>query len=235
MVSGRTGEAVDRALAALRRDWPWAAVHGLPCDTGSASQVQSLWNAARKALGGVDHWINNAGIGQPLVPIWEVEPQLMEGILRTNVLGVLHGARTAVRGMMEQGSGAVWFTEGHGSDGRVMKGLSVYGASKRALRYVARALAAETRGTGILIGALSPGIMVTDFTMKQVDRSDPTWERTRRVFNILADAPETVASFLVPRILATRETGRLIAWLTNGKILWRFLTAGILRRRVVQD
>jgi NAD(P)-dependent dehydrogenase (short-subunit alcohol dehydrogenase family) len=236
VISGRRREADDAAATALRGEYPGAAVHGFACDTGSASQVQSLWDAARESLGGVDHWINNAGIGQPMVPIWEVEPQLMEAVLRTNVLGVLHGARAAVRGMIDQGSGAVWFVEGHGSNGRIMKGLSVYGTSKRALRYVARALAVETRGMGVLIGALSPGIMITDFTMKQVDRRDPqAWERTRKVFNILGDTPQTVAAFLVPRILAARKTGALIEWLTRGKIFWRFLTAGIARRRLIPE
>lgn len=236
VVSGRTREAVSSAEATLRSERPGAVVHGHACDTGSASQVQSLWDAARETLGGVDHWINNAGIGQPMVPIWDVEPALMESIFRTNVLGVLHGARAAVRGMIEQGSGAVWFMEGHGSNGRIMKGLSVYGASKRALRYVARALAVETRGTGVLVGALSPGIMITDFTMKQLDRRNPeAWERTRKVFNILGDTPQTVAAFLVPRILAARKTGSLIEWLTTGKILWRFLTAGMARRKVISE
>ncbi len=233
-VSGRTVGPVEAAVAQLIREFPGSSVHGCPCDTGSYAQVEALWDQACRAWGGVDHWINNAGIGQPVVPIWDVEPELMESILRTNVLGILHGARAAVRGMAAQGSGAVWFMEGHGSDDRIMSGLSVYGTSKRALRYAARALAVEARGTGVLIGTLSPGIMITDFTMKQMERQEPrARERTRRVFNILADKPETVAAFLVPRILDAHRTGTHIAWLTNGKIFLRFLTAGITRRRVI--
>jgi NAD(P)-dependent dehydrogenase (short-subunit alcohol dehydrogenase family) len=126
--------------------------------------------------------------------------------------------------------------EGHGSDGRIMKGLSVYGAAKRALRYVAQALAVEAKGTGVLVGALCPGIMVTDFTLSRLDRGDPAaWERAKKVFNILADRPETVAAFLVPRILAARRSGALIAWLTGPKIMSRFMTAGFARRRVMPD
>jgi NAD(P)-dependent dehydrogenase (short-subunit alcohol dehydrogenase family) len=198
--------------------------------------VDALWDEARRSLGGVDHWINNAGIGQPMSPIWDLAPSEMESIVRTDLLGVLYGARAAMRGMAVQGAGAIWFMEGHGSDGRIMKGLSVYGAAKRGLRYVARALAVEAKGSGVLVGALSPGIMITDFTMSRLDRSDlAAWERTKKVFNILADTPETVAAFLVPRILAARRNGELIAWLTGPKILWRFLTAGIARRKVIPD
>jgi NAD(P)-dependent dehydrogenase (short-subunit alcohol dehydrogenase family) len=236
VVSGRTSEGVAASLGSLRREFPGAEAHGFPCDTGIYGQVEALWDAAVTRLGGVDHWINNAGIGQPTVPIWDLEPALMESIVRTDLLGVLHGARVAMRGMAAQGRGAIWFMEGHGSNGRIMKGLSVYGASKRALRYVARALALEARGTGVLVGALSPGIMITDFTMKQLDRSDrESWERTKKVFNILADRPETVASFLAPRILAAKKSGTLIAWLTGRKILFRFMTAGLVKRKVMED
>lgn len=241
VVSGRTRDAVDAALSGLSAEFRQASVHGIPCDVADYAQVQALWDRSVKALGGVDHWINNAGIGQPTAPIWDLEPGLMETVVRTDLLGVLYGARVAMRGMTsrprEPGRppGAVWFVEGHGSDGRIMRGLSVYGASKRALRYVARALAVEARDTGVLVGALSPGIMLTDFTMKGRDRGDPSWERTKRVFNILADRPETVAAYLVPRVLAVRRTGTLIAWLTGPKVMFRFLFAGILRRRVMPD
>ncbi len=178
-VSGRAREAVDGAVARLRTDFPGAAVHGFPCDTGRASQVDALWAGAAQAVGGVDHWINNAGISQPLAPIWDLDPSDMEAVVRTDLLGVLYGARAAMRGMAGQGSGAIWFMEGHGSDGRIMKGLSVYGAAKRALRYVARALAVEARGTGVLVGALSPGHHDHRLHHVPAGRHDrESWERT---------------------------------------------------------
>lgn len=235
-VSGRTSKAVDAAVARLRVEFPDGQVHGAACDTGHPCQVDGLWTSAVRAMGGVDHWINNAGISQPLVPIWDVDPADIEAVVCTDLLGVLYGARTAMRGMLAQGSGAIWFMEGHGSSGGIRKGMSVYGAAKRALRYAARALAVEARGTGIIVGALSPGIMITDFTMSRLDRGDrASWERTVKVFNILADTPETVAAFLAPRILRARRTGTLIAWLTGPKIMRRFMTAGITRRRVIES
>jgi NAD(P)-dependent dehydrogenase (short-subunit alcohol dehydrogenase family) len=243
-VSGRSPAAVDAAVAGLNAEFPRARVHGIACDVADPAQVQALWDGAAAAMSGVDHWINNAGIGQPTAPIWDLAPSEADAIVRTDLLGVLYGARTAMRGMMAQSAsaeaggarGAIWFMEGHGSDGRIMSGLSVYGAAKHALRYVARALAVEAKGTGVLVGALSPGIMVTDFTLKQMNRKDPAaWARAKRVFNILADRPETVAAFLAPRILATRRNGSLVAWLTGSKIMARFLFAPILRRKVMPD
>ena len=234
MVSGRTWQAVDSAIAQLKSAVREAEVYGHPCDTGNYVQVEALWTAAMLAFGGVDHWINNAGIGQAAVPIWDLPPEEMESVIRTDVLGVLYGARVAMRGMAPAGRGMIWFMEGHGSDGRIMKGLSVYGAAKRALRYAANALAVEAQGTGVMIGTLSPGIMITDFTLSRLDRNDAeSWKRTKAVFNILADTPETVAEFLVPRILAAKRNGTHVAWLTRAKIMRRFMTAGFVKRSVM--
>ncbi len=236
VVSGSTQESTKAAVAILRKELPSAALHGTACDVTDFDQVEALWKLAHQALGGVDHWINNAGIGQPMRSIWTIEPKVMESVVRTDLLGILYGARVAMRGMIAQGSGAIWFMEGHGSDGRIMDGLSVYGATKRALRYVAVALAVEAKATGVVIGTLSPGIMITDFTMGQIDQANrAAWERTKRVFNILADKPETVAAFLAPRILAPHKSGAHVAWLTGRKILFRFLTAPLLKRSVIED
>ena len=80
-----------------------------------------------------------------------------------------------------------------------------------------------------------PGIMITDFTMGSLARMDgERRKRTTAVFNILGDRPETVAAFLVPRMLAARVNGVRIAWLGGAKIAWRFMTAPIAKRRVIE-
>ena len=122
VISGRSNGAVDAALSTLRRDFPSADIHGFPCDTGEPAQVQALWDKAAAALGRVDHWINNAGIGQPQQLIWELAPDAMEQVVRTDLLGVLYGARVAMQGMMRQNGGAIWLMEGHGSDGSHQEG-----------------------------------------------------------------------------------------------------------------
>ena len=57
---------------------------------------------------------------------------------------------------------------------------------------------------------------------------------TAAAFNALADRPETVAAFLVPRMLAAQKSGLRVAWLTGAKIMWRFMTAGMTKRRMVE-
>jgi NAD(P)-dependent dehydrogenase (short-subunit alcohol dehydrogenase family) len=234
MISGRKRSDVDAAMRFLTEERQGAFVCGFPCEVGDPAQSEALWKAAAAELGGVDHWICNAGIGQPMRPVWELPIAEMDAVVRTDLLGTLYGARAAMPGLRAQGSGAIWFMEGLGSDGRIIGGMTVYGAAKRAVRYAAHALAVEARGSGVLVGTLSPGIMITDFIRAQVDDGTPAERESRKkVYNILADKPETVARFLVPRILAARKNGTHIAWLTGRKAMFRFMTAGFARRKVL--
>jgi len=228
-VSGRGPESVRQAVERLGAYGQ--RVHGLACDVTDPVQVQDLWDSAARRCGRVDIWINNAGVAQEYVPAWELEPQAMALLIATNLLGTIYGSRTALRGMLAQGGGAIYNLEGWGSDGARRDGLTVYGTSKSAVRYFTRGLADEATGTPVLVGTLSPGMMVTDFLtgpMKRMPESDA--KRLRRVVNILGDHPQTVARFLAPRILANRRHRAHFAWLTGARAVGRFIAA-VLRHR----
>ena len=239
-----TGRNIDtaRKAAALLAAEPGAvtaagAVFSSSGDSGVWEDNVRLASEAVAAMGGIDIWVNNAGVNQGGGMVWELPPEIMETVLRTDLLGPMLGAKAAFDAMRESG-GWVWFVEGHGSDGRIMAGLSAYGTAKRGLGYLWRALAVESRSAGsrVKVGAVSPGIMITDFTMGSLSKMDgERRKQTTAVFNILGDRPETVAAFLIPRMLAARANGARIAWLGGAKIAWRFMTASIAKRRVIED
>lgn len=233
-VTGRDPAAAAAAAAELSAETGSAAFSGAG-DVCSWADLSRLASEAVSAMGGIDVWINNAGVNQSPGMIWELEAGDMEKVVRTDLLGAMLGAKAAFGAMRETG-GWVWFVEGHGSDGRIIPGLSAYGSAKRGLGYLWRALAREASASGssIRVGALSPGIMVTDFILENLERESP--ERRRRTaaaYDVLADKPETVAAYIVPRMLAARKSGSRIAWLTGRKALWRFMTAGIAKRRMI--
>jgi len=271
LVSGRSAEAVREALGRL---YPYRqSVHGQACDVTDPAQVGALWDGAVRRWGRVDVWINNAGVAQEYLRAWELTTEEVIRIVETNILGVMHGSRTAMKGMRAQGGGAIYNVEGWGSDGKRRDGLTVYGTTKQAVRYFTRGLADEASGDEasgdeasgdeasgndaagreaagavagsggegtaggprgrVLVGTLSPGMMVTDFLLEPMERMADA-ERMRRVVNILGDRPETVAGFLVAGILANRRNHAHIAWLTGAKVMGRFLGAlfrGRSRRR----
>jgi NAD(P)-dependent dehydrogenase (short-subunit alcohol dehydrogenase family) len=198
-------------------------------------QVQALWDAAKARFGRVDIWINNAGISLPQCSVCELPPDQIKAIVETNTLGAIYGARVAIKGMMEQGYGAVYNMEGLGSDGRKIQGLIPYGTTKYALAYLTDALADEVKGTPVIVGAIRPGMVVTDLiTAQYVDRPADEWVDARRIFNILADRVESVTPWLAARILDNRKNGARINWLTPGKVMWRFVSAPFRKRELFE-
>lgn len=236
VVGGRSQQSTDRAVVELveRHDVP-ERVFGRPCDVRHLEQVESLWDAACQRFGHVDIWINNAGVGTEQQELWTHSEAEIAAVVETNVQGTLYGCRVAVAHMLEQGFGAVYNMEGLGSDGRRVPGLTLYGTTKRALRYMTQGLIAETEGTPVLVGLLSPGMVTTDLLLGRYNRDTEDWARAKRIFNILADQAATVAPWLAERVLNNTKHGARVVWLTPWKILWRFLTAPFRDRDVVPE
>jgi NAD(P)-dependent dehydrogenase (short-subunit alcohol dehydrogenase family) len=234
-VSGRSRQAVDRAVARLTARHPSDHLLGQPCDVTDLDQVQALWEATRTRFGRVDIWINNAGIGHPLRELWQLPAHQIREVMDTNLVGALYGAKVALSGMLDQGFGALYNMEGMGSSGRVQRGMAIYGCSKAGLRYLTDALVMETRGTPVLVGAIRPGMVMTHLLTQHREEQPEEWERSKRIFNILADRVETVTPWLAQRILDNDQTGVRIRWLTRSKSMARFLSAPFRKRIVVDE
>lgn len=136
--------------------------------------------------------------------------------------------------MEKQKSGAIYNVEGYGSNDATMLGLSIYGTAKRGITYFTEALAKEneTRQTGVIVGKLSPGIMITDFLVNAVGDKEKIVlsEKTKKVYNILGDYPDVIANHMVNGILDNTKNNAKIEWLTNRKAAWRFMTSAFNKR-----
>jgi len=208
----------------------------ISCNVQDKTSLQNLWDASLERWGSIDVWINNAGQNVPHVFSWETGQTYTENVIKTNILGMIYGSQIAAAGMLKQGYGAIYSMEGLGSNNMIQVKTILYGTTKRALTYFMKGLARELKGSGVIAGRLSPGMMLTDFITKTPDgeQSDViTDKKFKKIFNILADKPETVAKFFVPRILSNTRNDVQISWLTNRKAAWRFMTAGFRKDRLI--
>lgn len=209
----------------------------IPCNVRNRDELENLWQESANHWGTIDFWINNAGQSTPYEFIYDTDPKYVDAVIDTNVKGVVYGCQVAAKKMLEQGSGQIWNMEGLGSDDMIRPKTILYGTSKRALTYFTRALSKELKGSPVLVGRLSPGMMLTDFITKTPEGEnspvlkDPYFQK---IFNILGDKPETVAAFFVPRILANTKHDTQIAWLTPSKAMLRFATAPFSKRKLIE-
>lgn len=230
MVSSRGQAAVDAAVAGLAAQFPQQQVAGHACDVAAYDQVQALWDAAAAAFGRVDIWANNAGRDGTKVPFIMIEPEDYRATVMTNLVGLMNCSRVCMAGMQRQQGGWIWNMEGMGSNGQVRPALAPYGATKCALRYFTTAMVRELKKTPVKVGYLSPGIVITDLLVPPPNRRGEAWQRNKKILNILADTVETVTPFLVEGMLAAKESGTAVRWLTDGRIRWRFVRS-LFRRR----
>ena len=203
------------------------------CDVSKLKDNKELMDFTLSKFNTIDIWINNAGVNQPQKAIWELDENEINTIIDVDLKGAIYGSKVAMEAMIKNHKGAIYNIEGYGSNDAHMLGLNMYGTSKRAVTYLTESLAqeADEKNTGVIVGKLSPGIMITEFTTHSLrDNKIELSDKTKKVYNILGDTPETVAEFLVKKIMNNTKNNVKINWLTNGKAFIRFLTAPFNKR-----
>jgi NAD(P)-dependent dehydrogenase (short-subunit alcohol dehydrogenase family) len=233
-VSGKDEKNLEKAQEAL--EIYKGRVLFIKCDVAIKEDVENLWKESAEKWGKIDYWINNAGINCPHKFIYETDKIYVDAVINTNLKGMIYGSQVASGNMLKQGGGQIWNMEGLGSNNMIQRKTILYGTTKHALTYFTKGLAKELEGTPVLAGRLSPGMMLTDFITKQPDGQEPSMfenKSSKKIFNTLADRPETVAAYFVPRMLANRKNGAHIVWLTRRKSYLRFAVSMFRKREIV--
>lgn len=113
----------------------------VPTDVGDPDAVEALAKTADDEYGRIDTWVNNAGV-MAYGSFEEVPPEVFERILRTNLMGQVHGSRAALKRFRAQGEGvlinmsSVW--------GRITSPyVTPYVVSKHAVRAFSESLRLE--------------------------------------------------------------------------------------------
>lgn len=233
-LSGR-GEQLSESVKADLSAFEEQIIY-VPCNVQRMSDVQNLWDRSKETWGRIDIWINNAGQNAPHEYIYNTDEHYVNTTLSTNLNGAIYGCQVASAGMIAQKGGAIYSMEGLGSNNMVQPKTILYGTTKHALTYFMKGLAKELRGTGVIAGRLSPGMVLTDFITKSPDASVPAIESQQsfqKIFNMLADKPETVAKYFVPRMLANTRNNVRFEWLTRAKAAARFMSGPFTKRKIL--
>jgi len=228
---GTSSKTVKKALLDLNNK----NCKGFICDVSSYNDIEKFCKNSVEWGGEIDIWINNAGINQPYCSPWLISENAINNIFSININGVVFGTQIAYNYMVKQRYGQIFNMEGFGSDGRFGDNMTLYGTSKRAIRYYTKSFAKENKNNRIVIGTISPGMVLTDFFDFKQNIDPDEFQRIIKIYNILADKVETVAPFLVHKMLLKNKNGVHYAWLTNKKVIWRFLLSLFKKRDLFND
>jgi hypothetical protein len=90
------------AVKALTQRHPNGNVYATKCDVSDAKSVDNLAKFAKKNLGTVTHWINNAGVNGGRRALSEVTVSTVELVVKVNLLGTLFCTKAAMALMADQ-------------------------------------------------------------------------------------------------------------------------------------
>lgn len=154
-------EARLHELAAALRQAHHIQATVLACDLSDPNVVETVWSEVERQNLTVDVLVNNAGYGQwgRFVDLDEAE---LLNMLSLNVLTLTALTRRFLPPMIARGWGRV-LNVGSTASFQPVPLLAVYAASKAYVLSFSEALAQETRGTGVRVTALCPGVTRTGF------------------------------------------------------------------------
>ncbi len=205
VVSGRSSEAVERAVKKLSRH---GTVNGRRCDVRQERQVYALARWVVTHHGGIDIWINNAGYSAFAGRILDMPPEEARDMFLTNDMGTLYGARAALHFMLPRGRGTLVNVYGNGSFLRAASPTALYGATKAWMTSFSRSLAREVKGSGVRIVGFSPGMLLTDMLTSPTVVGKAGRDMLKNygfVLRLLARPPEWAADKLVGILRSNRN------------------------------
>lgn len=159
LIGDLDGEEAVRATSAIPTST--GKVIGCTLDCTDPASVEACGQMAADAFGGLDIWVNNAGI-YPSATLRDLSPAMWDKVMDVNLKGVFLGSREALRRITAGPStnpAIINIASTAGLRGRA--GLAHYSASKHGVVGLTKSLAAELGPQGIRVLAIAPTLVET--------------------------------------------------------------------------
>ena len=129
------------------------------CDVGVEGDVATFFESVARELGPVDILVNNAGVNRDAHIIF-MDTARWTDVLQVNLQGAFHCTKAVTRGMLVRGWGRI-INISSPSARMPLSGQTGYAASKAGLEGFTRALSRDLARKGVLVNAVSPGLIET--------------------------------------------------------------------------
>lgn len=154
-ITGRKQEALDAAAASSEGN-----LRTIQADSSVIADLDRVYATIREKSGKLDVVFANAGIAE-FLPLPAVTEEHYDAIVNTNLKGVIFTVRQAIP-LLSEGASIILTSSTVGFRG--MEALSVYSATKAAVRQLARNWIADLKAKKIRVNSLSPGMIDTPAT-----------------------------------------------------------------------
>jgi NAD(P)-dependent dehydrogenase (short-subunit alcohol dehydrogenase family) len=147
-ITGRRQAELESAVAAIGH-----GARGVRGDVTRAEDLDALFEEIRKNDGRLDILYTNAG-GGTMAPLGDISEQHFDDTFNRNVRAVVFTVQKALP-LIQKGGSIILTGSIAGSTGTAA--FSIYGASKAAIRALARSWVLDLKDRGIRVNVVSPG------------------------------------------------------------------------------
>jgi len=151
-ITGRRQERLNEALGEIG-----GGVVGVQGDVSNLADLDRLYARIEKDHRRLDVVFANAGVSES-APIGGIEEDHLTRLFDINVKGTVFTVQKALP-LMSAGASIILAGSGAGSKG--FPNLSIYSATKAAIRSFARTWTADLKSRGIRVNVVSPGMILT--------------------------------------------------------------------------
>jgi 3-oxoacyl-[acyl-carrier protein] reductase len=191
----RDKAALDEAVAALKGRGTVAAQ---VADVTDEASMQRAFDAAAKAFGKVDIFVNNAGIAGRNFKVWECPAEEFRAVVEVDLIGVFLGCKVAAAHMIKNKYGRIVNVASiAGKEGN--PNASHYSAAKAGVIALTKSLGKELATSGVLVNCITPAAAKTDI-FKQITQ--------QHIDYMLSKIP-------MNRFVEVQEIAALVAWLSS--------------------
>ncbi|NHN28215.1 SDR family NAD(P)-dependent oxidoreductase [Paenibacillus agricola] len=195
-ITGRQQERLDEAVKGIGR----GAV-GVQGDVSNFADLDRLYERIQRDHGKVDVVFANAGISES-APLGGIEEAHFDRVFTTNVKGLVFTVQKALP-LMKAGGTVILTGSASGSKG--LPNLSIYSATKAAIRSLARTWTTDLKSQGIRVNVVSPGVILTPALQTYLRDNEGAEEALKQMtpFGRLGQADEVAKAVL---FLASNES-----------------------------
>ena len=152
-ITGRRQSEIDTAVKQIGKNNN-NNVTGVQGDVSNLANLDRLYATVKEQKGRIDILFANAGVGE-LVPLGEITEAHFDKTFGINVKGLLFSVQKALP-LFQDGGGSIILNASIASS-KGAEALSVYSATKAAIRSFARTWTVELKHRKIRVNAISPG------------------------------------------------------------------------------
>jgi NAD(P)-dependent dehydrogenase (short-subunit alcohol dehydrogenase family) len=162
-----------------------ARLFGHRADLTEESEVEDVFDAVDRHLGGVDVLLNLVGGFAFGEEVHEMERATWERMIALNLTTAFLCSKHALRRMRVQGAGRIVCVSSKACVD-IQPGSAAYAVAKAGVIALVRALREELKGSGITANAVMPGIIDTPATRRMMPGADPArWVKPPELAELL--------------------------------------------------